>query len=622
MRNIIVGTAGHIDHGKTALVGALTGIDTDRLEEEKRRGISIDLGFAHLELGSNLRLGFVDVPGHERFVKNMLAGAVGVDVVLLIIAADESIKPQTREHFDICRLLGVKAGIVVLTKADLVDAEILELVRLEVDEFVAGSFLEGAPVVAVSSKTGQGIEELKAALARVSEQVAEKTAAGWLRLPVDRSFSMRGFGTVVTGTLVSGSVQKEDEVEVQPGGKRLRVRSVQVHGKTESKAVAGQRTALNLAGTDAAELRRGLTITAAGVLRATQTIDCELDLLRSAKPLKHNAPVHFHAGTAETEAQVKLLDPKDKLQPGSRGIVRLLLGEPILLLPGDRFIIRMFSPVVTIGGGRVIDIDPPVKQRRAVAAERAAKLVQVTSAERVAQLVKEAGIAIATTELVARTGLTDGALQPIVASPQFLTIGEPAALVMDRSQAEATLKRIHDRVAAFHRANPLLAGISKEELRGKELEGAAGVLDVLLKMSKTLVAEGDTVRLVSHKVRLQQDEEEALARIEGAFREAGLTVPAVAEVLAKSGVEAARAKGILQMLIRQRRLVKVSEDLVFHPDAIGALRELLADRKGTRFQVGEFKDWTGISRKYAIPLLEYLDREHITRRDGDQRVVL
>lgn len=623
MRNIIVGTAGHIDHGKTALVGALTGIETDRLEEEKRRGISIDLGFAHLELGSKLRLGFVDVPGHERFVKNMLAGAVGVDVVLLIIAADESIKPQTREHFDICRLLGVKAGIVVLTKADLVDAEILELVRLEVEEFVAGSFLEGAPVVAVSSKTGLGIDDLKAALARVGEQVAEKTAAGWLRLPVDRSFSMRGFGTVVTGTLVSGSVEKEDEVEVQPGGKRLRVRSVQVHGKTESKAVAGQRTALNLAGADAAELRRGLTITAAGVLRATRTIDCELDLLESAKPLKHNAPVHFHAGTAETEAQVKLLDPKDRLQPGSRGLVRLLLGEPILLLPGDRFIIRMFSPVVTIGGGRVIDIDPPMKQRRAAAAERAAKLAQAGPGERVSQLVKEAGIAIAVTELVARTGLTLSALKPILASAQVVTIGEPAALVMDRWQAEATLKRIHDRVAAFHRANPLLAGISKEELRGKELEGApAGVLDVLLKMSKTLVGEGDTVRLASHKVRLQQDEEEAMARIEGAFREAGLTVPAVPEVLAKSGVEAARAKGILQMLIRQRRLVKVSEELVFHPDAIGALRALLAGHKGTRFQVGEFKDWTGVSRKYAIPLLEYLDREHITRREGDQRVVL
>lgn len=565
----------------------------------------------------------MDVPGHERFVKNMLAGAVGVDVVLLIIAADESIKPQTREHFDICRLLGVKAGIVVLTKADLVDAEILELVRLEVEEFVAGSFLEGAPVVAVSSKTGLGIDDLKAALARVGEQVAEKTAAGWLRLPVDRSFSMRGFGTVVTGTLVSGSVEKEDEVEVQPGGKRLRVRSVQVHGKTESKAVAGQRTALNLAGADAAELRRGLTITAAGVLRATRTIDCELDLLESAKPLKHNAPVHFHAGTAETEAQVKLLDPKDRLQPGSRGLVRLLLGEPILLLPGDRFIIRMFSPVVTIGGGRVIDIDPPMKQRRAAAAERAAKLAQAGPGERVSQLVKEAGIAIAVTELVARTGLTLSALKPILASAQVVTIGEPAALVMDRWQAEATLKRIHDRVAAFHRANPLLAGISKEELRGKELEGApAGVLDVLLKMSKTLVGEGDTVRLASHKVRLQQDEEEAMARIEGAFREAGLTVPAVPEVLAKSGVEAARAKGILQMLIRQRRLVKVSEELVFHPDAIGALRALLAGHKGTRFQVGEFKDWTGVSRKYAIPLLEYLDREHITRREGDQRVVL
>jgi len=620
MRNIIVGTAGHIDHGKTALVKALTGIETDRLEEEKRRGISIELGFAHLELGSGLRLGFVDVPGHERFVKNMLAGAVGIDVVLLVIAADESIKPQTREHFDICRLLEVRSGIVVITKVDLVDPDLVELVKLEAEEFVAGSFLEGAPVVAVSSKTGQGLDELRAELQRVGASVSSKTAAGWLRLPLDRSFTLRGFGTVVTGTLVSGSVHKEDEVEVQPSGRRLRVRNVQVHSQTAPKAVAGQRTALNVTGSDTGELRRGLTIVAPDSLRATQTVDCEFDLLPSAKPLKHNAPVHFHAWTAETEAQIKILGGGDKIKPGERALARFLLREPVLLLPGDRFIVRMFSPVVTIGGGTVVDIDASRGMKRAAALARAQTLRSADPEQRVAQLVAEAGSGIEQRELIVRTGLTTVALQAILKKPCFLAAGDA---VIDRAWAEATGRRLRERMAAFHRANPLLPGIRKEELRTRDLgQASPAVLDVLLRETRTLVADGEVVRLASHKLHLKQDEEEALSRIETAFETAGLTVPSVTEVLANSGVEPARAKNILQILVRQQRLVKVTEELVFHPEAITALKAMLALRKGSRFQVGEFKDWTGVSRKYAIPLLEFLDRSHITRREGDSRIVL
>src|SRR5580704_2917750 len=359
MKNIIIGTAGHIDHGKTALVRALTGIDTDRLKEEKQRGISIDLGFAHLQLSENVRLGLVDVPGHERFIKNMLAGVSGIDLVLLVIAADESIKPQTREHFDICMLLGIRKGILVLTKADLAAGDLLELARLEAGEFVRGSFLEGAPVVAVSATTGAGLDELRAELAKLSAAVPEKDASQYFRLPIDRAFAMRGFGTVVTGTLVSGVVRVDQEVELHPARKRVRVRGIQVHGADVREASAGQRTALNIAGVDASELARGMTLAEDGRFHVTRHIDCVFELLPSAKPLKHRAPVHFHAGTAEVEAEIRRLAGTHPIAPGTREYVRLVLSEPLLILPGDRFIVRMFSPVVTIGGGVVLDIAAP-----------------------------------------------------------------------------------------------------------------------------------------------------------------------------------------------------------------------------------------------------------------------
>src|SRR5579863_2288636 len=396
MKNIIVGTAGHIDHGKTALVKALTGIDADRLEEEKRRGITIDLGFAHLQLTPALRLGFVDVPGHERFVKNMLAGVGGIDLVLFVIAADESIKPQTREHFDICRLLGIPRGIVALTKSDLVDADLVGLVKLEVEELVAGSFLEGAPMVPVSSVTGAGLDDLRKELARAAAAVPEKNAAGHFRLPVDRVFSVKGFGTVVTGTLISGSVEKEHEVEVYPAGRRLRVRGVEVHGSKAERAVAGQRTALNLADIEAADLKRGDVLSEPGVFHAVQYLDCRLDLLRSAKPLKHRAPVHFHSGTAEIEAEVRLFGGAANMQPGSAGYARIVLREPALLLPGDRFIIRMFSPVVTIGGGVVIDIGARRYRKADDVAGRLANLG-------IGELIREAEFGMGMAELVART---------------------------------------------------------------------------------------------------------------------------------------------------------------------------------------------------------------------------
>ncbi len=619
MKNIIIGTAGHIDHGKTALVRALTGIDTDRLKEEKRRGISIDLGFAHLQLSENVRLGLVDVPGHERFIKNMLAGVSGIDLVLFVIAADESIKPQTREHFDICMLLGIQKGMVVLTKADLAAGDLLELARLEAGEFVRGSFLEDAPMVAVSAATGEGLDELRAELAKLAAAVPEKDASQYFRLPIDRAFAMRGFGTVITGTLVSGTVRVDQEVELHPARKRVRVRGVQVHGSAVDAAIAGQRTALNIAGVDASELARGMVLAEAGRFQATSRVDCVFQLLPSAKPLKHRAPVHFHAGSAEVEAEIRRLNGTDPIAPGSREYVRLVLSEPLLLLPGDRFIVRMFSPVVTIGGGVVLDIAAP----RRAPLQRLNILETAPLPERVALLARESRYGIGMADLVARTGLLEADLREAAGAAALTVLESPQYWLLDPGWVTKQLEALHDHVKQFHRQNPLLAGVSKEELRSKYIPGApAWLMDALLARSKTLTPEGEVVRLSSHKVALKRDEEDATAKIENAFRAGGLATPAVHEVLAKSGVDPTRARTLLQLMLRDQRLVRVSDELVFHASAMQSLRALLAQRKGQRFAVPEFKDWTGVSRKYAIPLLEYLDRERITRRDGDSRVVL
>jgi selenocysteine-specific elongation factor len=626
MKHIIVGTAGHIDHGKTALVKALTGIDADRLEEEKRRGITIDLGFAHLQLTPTLRLGFVDVPGHERFVKNMLAGVGGIDLVLFVVAADESIKPQTREHFDICRLLGVPRGVVALTKADLVDDEILALVRTEVEELVAGSFLEGAPAVPVSSVTGAGLEQLRQALARVAAEAPQKDASGHFRLPIDRVFTVKGFGTVATGTLVSGSVAREQEVELYPAGRRLRVRGVQVHGTSADRAVAGQRTAVNLADIEPAGLARGDALSEPGVFRAVKQVDCRLQLLPTAKPLKHRAPVHFHSGTAEIEAQVRLLEGTAPLQPGGAAYARLVLRDAALLLPGDRFIIRMFSPVATIGGGVVLDIasgaDALVRARSPGSARaRLDVLASADPAERIALLVREAPFGMGMAGLVARTGLVEPEIAAAAARAPLILIPHPQPWYVDRAWFQAARDRMVQTVIEFHRRNPLQPGIAKPDLRPA---GAPPfVLDALLTdAAGQIVAVGETVRLRGHTMVLNDDERQARAAIERAFQQAGLAAPAVAQVLAQSGVEAARARSLLQILLREKCLVRINGDLVVHQSAIEELRRMLDARRPSRFNIATFKEWTGVSRKYAIPLLEFLDRERITRREGEQRLIL
>ena len=602
MRNIIVGTAGHIDHGKTALVRALTGIDADRLAEEKRRGITIDLGFAHLQLTKDTRLGFIDVPGHERFVRNMLAGAAGIDMVLFVISADESIKPQTREHFEICRMLGVQSGVVALTKSDLADPDLLELVRLEVDEFLAGSFLANAPKIAVGATTGAGIDELRAALATTAREVREKNAAGWFRLPIDRAFTMRGFGTVVTGTLVSGTLTREQEVELYPTGRRLRVRGLQVYGEATNKARAGERTAVNLVDIEPAEIARGMVLSEPGRFHPVTTFDCSLEMLSTPKPLKNNSPVHLHMGAAEIEAEVRFL-----VKPWAR----ITLREPALVLPGDRFIIRRFSPVVTIGGGVVAAIGKHRYRRGEDIGKRLGALLNGD----VDLLIAESPNGIEESALIALTGLRNLPKSPHVETAGTWMIATTRAARL-RLDLAATVRQ-------FHKEQSLLPGIPKQDLKGRTLKGASSaIFDHLVSTTPEVVQDGEVVRLKSHRVVLKVDEEQARAAIESAFETAGLTAPAVHEVLKSSGIEAARAKSILQILLREGKLVRISDELVLPATALTKLRDLLAGKRGQKFGVPEFKDWTAVSRKYAIPLLEYLDREHVTKRADDHRIIL
>ena len=634
MKAVIVGTAGHIDHGKSALVRALTGTDPDRLEEEKRRGITIDIGFANLDLkaasGENLRLGFVDVPGHERFVRNMLAGIGGIDLVLLVIAADESVKPQTREHFDICRLLSVQRGITVLTKSDLVDAETLEVVRMEVAEYLQGSFLDptNSPIVAVSSKTGAGLDELKRELARLAAEAPAKNASAALRLPIDRVFTMKGFGTVITGTLISGSVRKDGELEVHPGGTKLRVRGVQVHGTAAEKAIAGQRTALNLAGVEVSELARGMMLTAAGLFRPTSQVSVELNLLPSAKPLRDRARVHLHAFTAETIAEVSLLEGK-QLKPGQSGLARLKLDAPVLLLPGDRFIVRQFSPVITIGGGQVLDASEPA--RRTKAGERLAFVKAVTGADAGGVLLARVGrrglAGLSVAEAVSETGWLPARVHEL--SGQLQKTGKVVlcdGLLITSERFAASRQQALAAVEKFHQLNPLVAGINQEQLReglGAGPEVFRSLLDALVRDKKLEIA-GDQIRGAGRGVVLRDDEAESKQTIEQAFARAGLQVPALKEVLASLRIDQARAQKIVTLLLRDRVLVKLSDDLVFHRDALEGLRQLVVAQKSKtpKLNVASFKDLTGVSRKYAIPLLEYLDRERVTKRVGDERVIL
>ena len=634
MKSVIIGTAGHIDHGKTSLVKALTGIDADRLEEEKRRGITIDIGFAHFELpapnGSKIRVGFVDVPGHERFVRNMLAGVGGIDLVLLVIAADEGIKPQTREHFDICRLLAIRRGITVLTKSDAVDAETLEVVRLEVEDYVHGSFLDTAldppqsPIIAVSSLTGAGLDELKSALARVASEVTAKDSAALTRLPIDRVFTMKGFGTVVTGTLVAGTIRKEEELEVFPGGKRVRIRGVQVHGASTEAALAGQRTALNLAGVSTDDLARGITLATADTFRSTSRVDALLSLLPSAKPLRDGARVHFHAYTMETIAEVRLYGTK-QLKPGDEAYAQLRFAEPTLLLPADRFIVRQFSPVITIGGGVVLDASPAARRQRVENALAFLQTIREGPPERIlaARVARRGANGLQLNDVIGEMNIRWEEVTKLAGKAGVVQCDQlllsPDAFAKAKADTLQALKKFHD-------ANPLVAGMSKEELRDRVSlisEVFQGVLGKLAEERK-LEVTGEVVHLQGRGVVMKDEEAESKKIIEQAFASAGLKVPSLKEVLAGLKVDKTRAQKIVTLLLRDKVLTKISEELVFHQSALADLRQKVAALKTTtpKIDVARFKDMTGVTRKYAIPLLEYLDRERVTRRVGDERVIL
>jgi len=631
-KSIIVGTAGHIDHGKSMLIEALTGTHPDRLEEEKRRGITIDLGFAFLEEGG-VRFGFVDVPGHERFVKNMLAGTSGIDLVLLVIAADEAIKPQTREHFDICKLLGVKRGVIALTKTDLVNHDAAELVRLELEEFVKGSFLEGAPIVGVSAKTGEGLASLKNALLDEAQKITEKHRERYFRLPIDRSFAVKGFGTVVTGTLISGHIASGDEVELLPERRLLRVRGLQTGGKSVERAQAGQRTAVNLAGIEHSAVQRGMVIAAPGRFGKTRRIDARLQLLPSAALLKNRAQVHFHAGTAEVVAEV-LLYERAELLPGETAFVHLRLADDVVVARGDRFIVRQFSPVITIGGGEVLDPMARRPTRKDSGRVRFLERIERGSREDVLQAMVERNIlGVRAQEIVPRTGWLEAEVRAtadnLAKNAAIRPVSKEPLLLLAETVFQETAKKLFARIEIFHKENPLLPGIPREELRaalGRRVrtEAFRAALEELAKQNK-ITLQGELVKKAGTQITLSSEELRAKEQIEQAFASAGLTVPSAKEVLAQLAIESKRAEKILQILLREQVLVRVTPELIFHRDALGKLPGLLQNYKksrGERIGVPTFKELTGITRKYAIPLLEYLDRQRLTRRTGDERVIL
>jgi selenocysteine-specific elongation factor len=636
MKSIVIGTAGHIDHGKSALVMALTGTDPDRLKEEKARGITIDLGFAHAEIGG-YDVAFVDVPGHERFVKNMLAGIGGIDAVLLVIAADESVMPQTREHFAICRLLGVSAGIIVLTKADLVDREVLELAKLDARELVAGSALEQAPILPVSSRTGEGLDALREAIAQVAARTPERARDGAPRLPIDRVFSMRGFGTVVTGTLTAGTIEVDSDLVVLPAGRRVKVRGLQSHGVSQASVGAGRRVAVNLGGVDVADVQRGETLTRAGSLEPTRRFDAVVHLLSDARPLRHGARVRFHHGTVELLGRVALASPLVgdgaaivELGPGRSAYARLRLEGMAVLTRDDQFILRSYSPSITIGGGRVIDPSPARTPIRTAAATLRFRRLNAGTSEAAMVFLDERGTTGLTIEQMARRiGLSIAATRRLAAD---LWAAKAAVLIGDLLFSELVVAGAATRLLAaveqHHRTSPLSEGLPREEARTRVLGTGSPML--FAHVLASLVNQGrvvarDRLAIPGRTPTLSREESDAQVALEGVFRDAGLAPPEAAAAAAAAGITQPVADRVLRLLVRQGVLIKL-DALLFHRDALAGIKEDVARLKGEGMAGGvdvtTFKARYGISRKYAIPLLEWLDRERVTRRVGNARVIL
>ncbi len=650
-RHIVIGTAGHIDHGKSALVLALTGTDPDRLKEEKARGITIELGFAHWTTQA-FAFSFVDVPGHERFVKNMLAGVGGFDAVVLVVAADESVMPQTREHFEICRLLGVRHGLIAVTKSDLADADTIELVRMETRELVAGSFLEDAPILPVSARTGDGMDAFRDALVTLARETPLRPATGAVRMPIDRVFSVKGFGTVVTGTLLSGRMRLDDELAVLPGERRAKVRGLQVHGAPASDAPAGQRVAANLGGIELDDIHRGDSLLTPGTLAPSRIIDVRLQVVPGTRGLRHGARVRFHQGTSEILgraaigailAREDVTNPGSALAPGAEvpgggdAYLRLRLEAPAVVSRGDRFILRAYSPPTTIAGGVVLDPHPargPI--RTAGARERFSQLdpggdPREAAVDRavVAMVAERAALGLPVASLVSRAGVEPGEAAGVIDRLQrarrVTRAGDVlvAPAVLDRLAREV-LSRLGD----HHRAEPLSEGMPREEVRERVFARAGdGVFERVLSdlQEARKIGGRDRLALASHRIALTGEEEHARAAIERAFLAAGLKPADVKEVGQGAGVGPEVLDRIVKLLVRQKVLVKL-ETLYFHQRALeqlkGEMAALKAASPDARIDVATFKDRYGVSRKYAIPLLEFLDRERVTRRVGDARLLI
>jgi selenocysteine-specific elongation factor len=629
MKQIVVGTAGHIDHGKTALIKALTGMDCDRLKEEKERGITTELGFAFYRFGDDLLVGIVDVPGHERFVRHMVAGAWGIDMVLFVIAADESVMPQTREHLDICDLLGVKRGIVTITKKDLVDDEMLELVREEIGDLVKGRFLEGAPIVAISSVTGESIDELRTEIHKATADIDERSREGIFRLPIDRVFSIRGFGTIVTGTCISGRIQVGDEIEIYPLDKRAKVRNIQAYHQDVKEAGAGQRVALNLQGIEKQEIERGTIIALPGTLLPTSRIDASLRYLKLPfNAIKNNSTLRFHVATTLAEGKLILMD-RNAIEPGDEAFVQISFAEPLAVLPGDRFIMRGSYAVQTLGGGVILDIQPKRHVRKPEELRSAYELLNHgTLQQKLLYHVRKGGHeGVRKEKLAILLGLEarslEGITDDLAAKEAIKVVGKN---VIHAPAFVEYKKTLHQLLSDFHKKNPFKIGISKEELRTKLPKVDSSVFQTALDEwtnQGQVETDKDKVRLLSVGSSGEDAPGKWETEILTKLRDHGLTPPSLQELAGAMNLKEANLKDMLERLVHQQKVARVKADMYFHAAPIKDLRDkviALLKSKG-EMAPADFKAITNLSRKYMIPLLEYFDESRLTIRTGDKRVL-